>query len=81
MQVPLDGHSVLYVNLDRETLLIAGVGEAFAGGVPAILNEDPKMVVPCTVTVLPAGNGLSGKSVRSSQSCLRCQVLPPGQTG
>lgn len=28
---------------------------------PAILNEDPKMVVPCTVTVLPAGNGLSGK--------------------
>ncbi len=60
-QVPLDGHSVLYVNLDRETLLIAGVGEAFAGGVPGILNEDPKMVVPCTVTVLPAGNGLSGK--------------------
>lgn len=26
-QVPLDGHSVLYVNLDRETLLIAGVGK------------------------------------------------------
>ncbi|WP_417710057.1 hypothetical protein [Roseibium aggregatum] len=60
-QVPLDGHSVLHVSLDRETLLIAGVGEAFAGGLPAILNEDPKLTVPCTVSVLPAGSRLSGK--------------------
>ncbi|GAB2184077.1 hypothetical protein [Roseibium sp. LAB1] len=60
-RVPLDGRSVLCVSLDRETLLIAGVGEAFAGGLPAILNEDPKMAVPCTVAVLAAGNRISGK--------------------
>jgi len=58
--LPLDGRSVLYAVLDRETVLIAGVGDAFAGGLPAILDDDPKATVPCTVAVLPAGSRLSG---------------------
>jgi len=59
--VPLDGQSVLFTNLDRETLLIAGIGEAFAGGLPAVLNEDPKTSVPCTIAMLSPKKGATAK--------------------
>ncbi len=52
--VPADGRSVLYVPLDRETVLIAGIGEIPPGNLPAILDGDPKVSVPCAVAVLPA---------------------------
>lgn len=58
--VPVDGRSVLFAYLDRETLVIAGTGEAFAGGMPAILDDDPKRAVPCTLVML-AASGQSGK--------------------
>jgi len=59
--VPVDGHSVLYAGVDRETVLIAGTGEGFAGSLPAILNDDPKSSVFCTVAVLPASGRVAGK--------------------
>lgn len=55
-KLPLDGQSALVSYLDRETLLIAGVGHAFTNGLPAILNDDPKNTVPCTLVTLPAGH-------------------------
>jgi hypothetical protein len=58
--VPLDGVSVLYTGLGRDTLLIAGVGDAFAGVLPAIFNDDPKTTLPCAVAVLPSGQRMSG---------------------
>ncbi|MFC6656311.1 hypothetical protein ACFQEX_12770 [Roseibium salinum] len=51
--VPLDGRSVLFSTLDRETLLVAGVGDAFAGNLQVILNDDPKTAAPCTLVTLP----------------------------
>jgi len=60
-KLPLDGQSALFSYLGRDTLLIAGVGDAFTNGSPAILNDDPKMTVPCTLVTLPAGNPASGK--------------------
>ncbi|MHA7776935.1 hypothetical protein [Roseibium sp. M-1] len=60
--VPLDGHSVLYVSVDRETMLVAGIGEGFSGSLPVVLNDDPKSTATCTVIVLPASGGVSGKA-------------------
>jgi hypothetical protein len=59
--IPLDGHSLLYAGIDRETVVIAGTGEAFAGSLPAILDDDPKSSAICTVAVLPASSRVTGK--------------------
>lgn len=50
--LPADGRSVLCAAVDRDTILLAGVGENFARNLQAVLNEDPKVTVPCTVVSL-----------------------------
>ncbi|WP_434055880.1 MAG: hypothetical protein RDA78_13830 [Roseibium sp.] len=50
--LPVDGRSVLCSVVDRDTILIAGVGENFARNLQAVLNEDPKTAVPCMIVSL-----------------------------
>ncbi|WP_299472502.1 hypothetical protein [uncultured Roseibium sp.] len=54
--LPLDGRSVVCTAIDRDTVLIAGIGDSFAPHLQAILNESAKDTVPCTVL------SLSGKT-------------------
>ncbi|QFT30552.1 hypothetical protein FIV00_08710 [Labrenzia sp. THAF82] len=85
--VPVDGHSLLCVGLDRETLLVAGVGNVFSGGWPAVLNDDPKATVSCTVAVLQHDGRMKGNKtpfvavlslpvgldIRPERLTIRCQ--------
>lgn len=58
--LPSDGRSVLCTAVDRDTILLAGVGDAFARNLQAVLNEDPKVTVPCTVVSLSTGSNRDG---------------------
>lgn len=58
--VPADGRSVLCTAVDRDTILLAGVGENFARNLQAVLNEDPKTTVPCTIVSLSQKSNRDG---------------------
>ncbi|WP_306141658.1 hypothetical protein [Roseibium sp. MMSF_3412] len=58
--LPADGRSVLCTAVDRDTILLAGVGEKFARNLQAVLNEDPKTTVPCTIVSLSAKTNRDG---------------------
>ncbi|MEM8703790.1 MAG: hypothetical protein AAGF82_18340, partial [Pseudomonadota bacterium] len=58
--LPADGRSVLCTAVDRDTILLAGVGESLARNLQAVLNADPKVTVPCTIVPLPTGSSRDG---------------------
>ncbi|MET1412238.1 hypothetical protein ABVF61_08235 [Roseibium sp. HPY-6] len=60
--LPLDGRSVACAAIDRDTILIAGIGDSFTPHLQAILNDNAKDTVPCTVLSLPGKTkGASGQ--------------------
>lgn len=51
--LPLDGRTLVFAALDRDTVVIAGAGDTFAVNLPVILNEDPQQTVSGTFVSFP----------------------------